>query len=85
MVGLELLIEIEPGRRAEFLQMFDMVKLVNHTKGKRLDLKLYQQLNSQNCLLWRENWEDAESLELYHSDIQVKAMLGAIDILGKRK
>ena len=83
MVGIEILIEIELAKRSEFLQVFDMVKTTPHLNGKRLYLELFEQVNNQNRFLWRENWENAESLAQYHEENQFKAMLGAIDILGK--
>lgn len=83
MIGLEMLIKIEPGKRTEFLQVFDMVKAINHKNDMRLFLDLFEQVDNQNTFLWRENWENAESLAQYHGENQFKAMLGAIDILGK--
>lgn len=83
MIGLEMLIKIEPGKRTEFLQVFDMVKTIDHKNGMRLFLELFEQVNDQNTFLWRENWKNAESLSQYHEENQFKAMLGAIDILGK--
>jgi quinol monooxygenase YgiN len=82
MIGVEILIKIKPGKRTEFLQVFDMVKTVNNPGDKRLYLDLFERVNDQNTFLWRENWQDTESLALYYADTQFKAMMGAIDILG---
>ena len=83
MVGLEILIKIDPEKRVEFLQAFDMLKQLDQLGDRRIDLDLFEQIKEPNTFLWLEHWDNADSLTTYYQDNKYKAMLGAIDIMGQ--
>lgn len=83
MISIELLITIQADKRTEFLQAFDMIKSGKLKVGGRLDLELFERVNEANTFLWREHWDTPDSLEEYFQGNQFRAMMGAINILGK--
>lgn len=83
MIGLEILVRINPEKRAEFLQAFDMMKTIAPLADRRLDLELFERVNEANTFLWLEHWDNNESLTHYYNENKFRAMMGAIDILGQ--
>lgn len=83
MVGIEILVKINPEKRVEFLQAFNMLEQLDQLGEKRLDLELFEQIKEPNTFLWLEHWDNKESLAIYYQDNKYKAMLGAIDIMGQ--
>ena len=82
MIGLEVLFKIDPAKRAEFLLAFDMMKTGVYLEKNRIDLELFELVRESNTFLWREHWDNAESLTRYCSENKYRALMGAIDILG---
>jgi quinol monooxygenase YgiN len=85
MVGIEILVRINPEKRVEFLQAFDMLKHLDQLGDNRIDLELFEQIWEPNTFLWLEHWDNNESLTTYYQDNKYKAMMGAIDIMGQMK
>lgn len=83
MLGLEILVRINPEKRVEFLQAFDMLKTIDQLEDRRLDLELFERVNESNTFLWLEHWDNNESLTQYYNENKFRAMMGAIDILGQ--
>jgi quinol monooxygenase YgiN len=83
MVGLEILFKIYPEKRVEFLLAFDMMKAAEHLEAKRIDIQLFEQIKEPNTFLWLEHWQNTESLAHYCNDNKFRALMGAIEILGK--
>lgn len=82
MVGLEILFKIYPEKRAEFILAFDMMKTVGLLEKNRVDLELFELVKESNTFLWREHWDNTESLTHYCNENKYRALMGAIDILG---
>ena len=83
MVGIEILIRINPDKRVEFLQAFNMLKQLDQLGESRVDLELFEQIKEPNTFLWLEHWDNTESLTHYYQDNKYRAMMGAIDIMGQ--
>ncbi len=83
MIGLEILVKIQPEKRAEFLQAFEMLKTIDLLWDKRVELQLFEQVKEPNTFLWLEHWHNDASLADYYQEAKFRAMMGAIDILGQ--
>ena len=83
MVGIEILIRINPDKRVEFLQAFDMLTQLDQLGDSRVDMELFEQIKEPNTFLWLEHWDNTESLANYYQDNKYRAMMGAIDIMGQ--
>lgn len=83
MIGLEIMVRIYPQKRMEFLQVFDMSQGRDYSYDKRVSIHLFERVNETNTFLWREEWENNESLTRYCKENRFRAAMGAISILGE--
>ena len=83
MVGLEILVKIDPDKRVEFLQAFEMVKHLDQRDDNRIDLELFEEVQESKTFLWVEHWDSDTSLSSYYCSSKFMAMMGAIDVLGQ--
>lgn len=82
MVGIEILVQISPEKRGEFLQSFNLLTRLDKLNDRRIDSEIFEQVNNSNNFLWVEHWRDEESLTSYCQDNKFHAMMGAIGIMG---
>ena len=83
MVGLEILISIQPGQRHEFLQTIDMFHSRQVKGNDRIGCTIFEKVETPNEFLWVEKWTDQTPLDDYMKTGRFKALLGAIQVLGK--
>ncbi len=83
MVGFEILVKIDPKKRIEFLQAFEMVKHIDQQDDSRIDLDLFEEVQGPNTFLWLEHWDNSESLSRYYYNNKFISMMGAIEVLGQ--
>lgn len=87
MIGLEILMHIPPKHRHELLQAFEIFsnkkKSGHECTGGCIDRSIFESMGTANRFLWMEKWTDLESLEVYMNTDRFKALLGAIQVLGK--
>jgi quinol monooxygenase YgiN len=83
MVGFEILVKIEPEKRAEFLQAFEMFKQTDQQNDNRIDFELFEQVQGPKTFLWVEHWDNGESLSSYYGSHKFISMMGAIEVLGQ--
>lgn len=83
MVGFEILVKINPEKRVEFLQAFEMVKHIDQQKDSRIELELFEEVQRANTFLWVEHWDNNESLSQYYRNNKFISMMGAIEVLGQ--
>lgn len=83
MVGFEILVKINPEKRIEFLQAFEMVKHIDEQKDSRIELELFEEVQGPNTFLWIEHWGNNESLSQYYRNNKFISMMGAIEVLGQ--
>jgi len=82
MVGLEILVKIQPEKRFEFIQTFEILTQANHKVRDCIKQTLFEKSNEPNSFLWMEDWKNSESLESYRQTEKFRSLLGAIDVLG---
>jgi quinol monooxygenase YgiN len=82
MVGLEILVKIQPEKRYEFLQTFELMTQSNSKAQDCIEQTLFEKSNESNSFLWIEEWKNDESLESYRQTEKFQSLLGAIDVLG---
>ena len=87
MIGLEILMHIPSRHRHEFLQAFETFSYKQENghacSGKCIDRSIFESMDTPNRFLWVEKWSDLESLEDYLKTDRFRALLGAIQVLGK--
>ena len=87
MIGLEILMHIPSRHRHEFLQAFGIFPYNQETghecSGGCIDRSIFECMGTPNRFLWLEKWTDLESLDEYMKSDRFKALLGAIQVLGK--
>jgi len=87
MVNLEILVHISIEHRHEFMQAFEMFSMKqakgDECTGACLDRSIFECIGTANCFLWLEKWTDSRSLDAYMETDHFKAILGAIQVLGK--
>ena len=83
MIGLEMMFKIYPEKRSEFLLAIDIMKKTGHLEENRIGMQLFELVTESNTFLWLEHWENAETLNHYRNENKFRALMGAIDILGK--
>lgn len=82
MVGFEILVRINPEKRVEFLQAFEIVRHIDLLDSNRIDFELFEVAQGMNTFLWVEHWDNDESLSSYYSNNKFISMIGAIEVLG---
>ena len=82
MVRLEILVKINPEKRFEFTQTFDVMMQPDHRPRDCIKQLLFEKTGEPNAFLWVEDWKNTESLEVYTQGQRFKSMLGAVEVLG---
>ncbi len=82
MVGLEILVKIQPAKRFEFIQAFELLTQPKHKSRNCIGQALFEKIEEPNAFLWMEDWKNGESLESYRRTEQFRALLGAVEVLG---
>ena len=83
MVGLEILVNIQSGKRQEFLQAVDMFGSRQAPDKPRTGGTVFEAVGTPNQFFWMEQWADRSSLDDYLKTEGFRALLGAIEVLGK--
>ncbi len=83
MVGLEILVNIQSGKRQEFLQAVDMFCNRQAIDNPGTGSTVFEAVGTPNQFFWLEQWTDRRSLDDYLKTERFKALLGAIEVLGE--
>lgn len=83
MVGLEILVNIQSGKRQEFLQAVDMFCSRQATDNTCTGCTVFETVGTPNQFFWMEQWADRRSLDDYLKTERFRALLGAIEVLGE--
>ena len=79
--------DIPSKHRHELLQAFEIFsnkkKSGHECTGGCIDRSIFESMGTANRFLWIEKWTDLKSLEVYMNTDRFKALLGAIQVLGK--
>ena len=83
MIGLEIHIDIAPGKRQEFLQTVESLLAEIPVAGSACaDRAVFERHGAPNRFLWHENWEDRAALEAHLASDGFHTLLGALRVLG---
>lgn len=83
MIGLEIHIDIAPGKRQEFLQTVESLLAEIPVAGSTCaDRAVFERHGAPNRFLWHENWEDRGALEAHLTSAEFRTLLGALRVLG---
>lgn len=82
MVGLGIVVRVEPLKRQEFLQSFEMLTASERRDSACLKQNLFEDVDEPNRFLWIENWSSSEALETYLNTDRFMTIKGAIEVLG---
>ena len=84
MIGLEIYIDIAPGKRQEFLQTVEtLLEERPVIDSACADRAVFERHGAPNRFLWHENWEDREALEAHLASAEFRTLLGALRVLGE--
>lgn len=82
MVGLEISVKIQPEKRVEFLQAVALLTQPNASTRDCIEQTLFEKTGEPNMFLWREDWENDNSLDAHRQTQTFKSLLGAAEVLG---
>ena len=84
MIGLEIHIDIAPGKRKEFLQTVESLLAERPVADSACaDRAVFERHGAPDRFLWHENWEDRASLEAHLASAEFRTLLGALRVLGQ--
>jgi len=83
MVGLLIMVTIQSGNRQEFLQAIDMLCSQQVTHSDRADDYVFEAVDTPNRFFFLKQWTDQKLLDHFLETDRFKALLGAIQVLGK--
>lgn len=82
-VGIEVLSNIPPENRREFIQSFKVLPEYDGCRDNCDFHMLFEDVGEMNRFIWVEHWADITALEKYLLSDRFKTILGAIDALGE--
>ncbi len=82
MIGLEILVTIQPEKRFEFLQAFELLTQPSPNTLDCIEQTLFEKTKTPNAFLWREDWANDESLNIRQQTEQFRSLIGAVEVLG---
>ncbi len=84
MIGLEIHIDIAPGKRQEFLQTAEgLLREPPVARSACVDRAIFEQHGVPDHFLWHENWEDRAALESHLASAEFRTLMGALRVLGR--
>lgn len=84
MIGLEIHIDIAPGKRKEFLQTVEALLAERPVADSACaDRAVFERHGDPDRFLWHENWEDRSALEAHMASAEFRTLLGALRALGE--
>ena len=82
MVGVEILLEVRPEKRGEFLQAIGMLEPSCHADAACLSHGVFQAFGEDNRFLWVEHWADRSALQSRLRSERFRALMGAVRVLS---
>ena len=83
MVGLEIQVLVAKEKRQEFLQTCEFLAQAKDQIAACVGQTLFEEVGELNRFLCVEQWTDSDPLESYLASDRFRALLGAIEVLGK--
>jgi quinol monooxygenase YgiN len=85
MFGFQIMVTIQSGNRQEFLQAIDMLDRQQAKHKDRAKEYVFESIDTPNQFFYLKQWTDRRMLENYLKTDRFRALLGAIQVLGKLK
>ena len=83
MFGLQIMVTIKSGNRKEFIQAIDMLCSKQGIHRDRADDYIFEAVDTPNRFFYLKQWTDRRLLENFLKSDRFRALLGAIQVLGK--
>ena len=83
MVGLQIMVTIQSGNRQEYLQAIEMLCSRQATDNDGADYYVFEAVDTSNRFFFFKQWTDRRLLENFLKTDRFRALLGAIQVLGK--
>ena len=83
MVGLQIMVTIQSGNRQEFLQAIDMLCIQKATEDNGANDYIFEAVDTPNRFFYLKQCTDRRLLENFLKTDRFRALLGAIQVLGK--
>ena len=84
MIGLEIIVQVNANKRAEFLQAVELLTRREHRNSACISQSLFEEVSVPNHFLWVEHWNSRYPLEMHMRTDRFRMLLGAIDVIGHR-
>jgi quinol monooxygenase YgiN len=85
MIGLQIMVTIQPGNRQEFLQAIDMLCSQQATDKECAYDNIFEAVDTPNQFFYLKQWTDRTLRDKYLKTNHFSALLGAIQVLGELK
>ena len=82
MRGIEILIEVRPEKRQEFVRAIDLLADRESRSKGCVSLSVFEQHGMPNHFLWVEEWLQMKQVRERLDSDEFHALLGAIRVLG---
>ena len=83
MVGLQIIVTIQSGNRQEFLQAIEMLFSQQASHKDRAKDYVFEAVDTPNQFFYLKQWTNRRLLDNYLKTDRFRALLGAIQVLGK--
>ena len=85
MVGIQIMVTIPSGNRQEFLQAIEMLCSQQVPHSNRADDYVFEAVDTPHQFFFLKQWTDRKLLDNFLKTDRFRALLGAIQVLGKLK
>jgi len=82
-VGIQMLSEIPPEKRQEFIQSFKVLPQFEESNDNCVFHMLFEDVGQLNRFMWVEHWRNENAMEEYLQSDRFKTILGAVETLGE--
>ena len=82
-VGIQMLSEIPPEKRQEFIQSFKVLPQFKECNDNCVFHMLFEDVGQLNRFMWVEHWRNENAMEEYLQSDRFKTILGAVETLGE--
>lgn len=83
MIEMTILVQLRPGKEAEFLQAIRSLKRKEETKPGAWAPSMYRAVDDACSFRLSWEWQTRDQVELYRRSDDYKVILGAVRVLGE--
>ena len=78
MLVLVLQIEVLPGKKAEFIQIANVIAAGSKKEAGNIEYDLYEDLDDANTVAFIEKWKDQDALDFHEKTEHFTANIGKL-------